>query len=211
VWQKSGALHDKARVFTLVIDGRAKAYALEALNAAGGVLNDEFAGRRVLVHYRDAVGRVRLPKRWGTEYANDLTLEAARAAIRGHRGLLRELTAEMLLAMPTATRLTLLEEFTLDERSGPLTPEISIDAELRNEVASRGLIGETRAYERGAHRFEGQTRDALLDERGRAWKVTEEALVGPAGERLARLPGELAYWFGWFAFFPQTVVYGAAR
>jgi hypothetical protein len=211
VWLKSGALHDKARVFTLVIDGRAKAYALEALNAAGGVLNDEFAGRRVLVHYRDAVGRVRLPKRWGTEYANDLTLEAARAAIRGHRGLLRELTAEMLLAMPTATRLTLLEEFTLDERSGPLTPEISIDAELRNEVASRGLIGETRAYERGAHRFEGQTRDALLDERGRAWKVTEEALVGPAGERLARLPGELAYWFGWFAFFPQTEVYGAAR
>jgi hypothetical protein len=211
VWQKSGALHDKARVFTLVIDGRAKAYALEALNAAGGVLNDELAGRALVVHYRDGVGRVRLPQRWGTEYANDLTLEAARAAIRGRRGLLRELTAEMLLAMPTATRLTLLEEFTLDERSGPLTPEFTIDTELRNEVASRGLIGETRAYERGAHRFEGQTRDALLDERGRAWKVTEEALVGPAGERLARLPGELAYWFGWFAFFPQTEVYGAAR
>jgi len=208
VWQKSGALHDKARVFTLVLDGRAKAYALEALNDAGGVLNDELAGRALVVHYRDAVGRVALTPRWGTGYANDLTIEAARDAIRGQRGLLRELTAEMLLAMPTATRLTLLEEFTLDDRSGPLTPEISIDAALRNEVASRGLIGETRAYARGARRFRGQTRDALLDERGRPWKVTEEALVGPAGERLPRLAGELAYWFGWFAFFPQTEVYG---
>lgn len=208
VWQKSRALHDKARVFTLVLEGRAKAYALEALNRAGGVLNDEFAGRALVVHYRDAVGRVALPADWGPGFANDLTIDAARAAIRAHPRVLRQLTAEMLLAMPTATRLTLLEEFTLDDRSGPITPEFSIDAELRNEVASRGLIGETRAYARGAQRFKGQTRDALLDERGRAWKVTEEALIGPGGERLARLPGELAYWFGWFAFFPTTEIYG---
>jgi hypothetical protein len=210
VWQKSSLLHDKARVFTLVLDGRAKAYALEALNAAGGVLNDDFAGRAVVVHYRDGVGRVRLPDGWRTAYANDLTLDAARAELRGRGELLRGLTAEMLLAMPAATRLTLLEEFTLDERSGPLTPESTIDAALRNEVASRGLIGETRAYERGTQRFTGPTREALLDERGRRWRVTEEALLGPGGERLARLPGELAYWFGWFAFFPQTEVYGSA-
>lgn len=210
VWQKSRALHEKARVFTLVFDGRAKAYALEALNGAGGVLNDEFAGRALVVHYRDALGRVALPAAWGTPFANDLTLDAARTAIRAHPEVLRKLDADMLLAMPTATRLTLLEEFTLDERSGPITPEISIDAELRNEVASRGLIGETRAYARGAQRFKGQTRDALLDERGRLWKVTEDALIGPGGERLARLPGELAYWFGWFAFFPTTELYGGA-
>jgi hypothetical protein len=210
VWQKSGTLHDKARVFTLVLEGRAKAYALEALNDAGGVLNDELADRAIVVHYRDGVGRVPLPARWGTAYANDLTIDAARAAIRGQGGLLRELTAAMLLAMPTATRLALLEEFTLDDRSGPLTPELTIDAELRNEVASRGLIGETRAFARGNHRFTGQTRDALLDDRGRAWRLTEEALIGPDGERLPRLAGELAYWFGWFAFFPQTEVYGSA-
>lgn len=47
-----------------------------------------------------------------------------------------------------------------------------------------------------------------LDERGRPWKVAEEALIGPGGERLPRLPGELAYWFGWYAFFPLTEVYG---
>ena len=52
--------------------------------------------------------------------------------------------------------------------------------------------------------------DALPDESGRPWKVTEEALLGPDGERLARLPGELAYWFGWFTFFPQPEVYRSA-
>ena len=39
--------------------------------------------------------------------------------------------------------------------------------------------------------------------------MTEEALVGPDGERLARVPGHLAYWFGWFAFFPGAALYGA--
>jgi hypothetical protein len=208
VWQKSRALYEKARVFTLLIDGRPKAYALDALDRIGGILNDSFGGRAIVVHYRDGVGRVPLPSQWGVEYANDLTLEAARAAIRAHPRSLRELTAEMLLAMPTRTRLTLLEEFTLDERSGPLTPEYGIDAALRNDVASRGLIGETRAYERGAHRFVAQTRDALLDTGGRSWQVTEEALIGPGGERLQRLPGELAYWFGWFAFYPTTELFG---
>ncbi len=209
VWQRSGLLHDKARVFTLLLEGRPKAYALEALDRAGGVLNDRFAGREIVVHYRDAVGRVRLGAGWGGGLANDLALEAARAAIRKRPAIVHELTAEMLLAMPTATRLALLEDFTNDRFSGPLTPENLIDAALRNQVASRGLIGETRAYERGGRSFRPSgSRDALLDEKGGSWRVTEEALLGPAGERLARLAGELAYWFGWFAFFPQTELYG---
>ena len=43
--------------------------------------------------------------------------------------------------------------------------------------------------------------------RGAAWQVAEEALLGPSGERLERLPGHLAYWFGWFNFFPDSEVY----
>jgi hypothetical protein len=206
VWQRSALLHDKARVFTLLVDGRPKAYALEALDRAGGVLNDSFAGRSIVVHYRDAVGRVALPKSWGGGLANDLKLDAAQAVLRARPAALRELNAEMLLAMPTATRLALLEDHT-PGYSGPLTPGNFFDAELRNQVAVRGLIGETRAYERGAQRFRGATRDSLLDERGQPWKITEEALVGPRGERLPRLAGELAYWFGWFAFFPKTELY----
>jgi hypothetical protein len=37
--------------------------------------------------------------------------------------------------------------------------------------------------------------------------VTEEALVGPDDQHLPRLNGHLSYWFGWYAFFPNTEVY----
>ncbi len=218
VWQKGAALPEKARVFVLVLDGRAKAYALEALDRAGGVLNDALAGRPLVVHFRDGVGRVALPQSWRSALAalgrtpappaNELSLADARAVLARNAALVRDLSAEALLAMPTATRLPILDDFTADVRHAPLHGEDLIDPRLRNEVASRGLIGDTRAYERGPHRFGPRSRDALADERGRAWRVTEDALVGPDGERLARLPGHLAYWFGWFAFFPATELYG---
>ncbi|MGH8682758.1 MAG: DUF3179 domain-containing protein, partial [Burkholderiales bacterium] len=219
VWQKSRALPEKARVFTLVRDGQAKAYALEALDSAGGVFNDTFAGKPLVVHYREAVGRVPLPESWRAALAevgrrpialaNDLVLADARAAIARKPAILRDLTAAVLLAMPTATRLPLLDDFTADARHAPLRGEDLIDPQLRNEVASRGLIGDTRAYERGGRRFRpGGSRDTLVDERGAVWRVTDEALVGPGGERLPRVSGQLAYWFGWFAFFPKTQLYG---
>jgi hypothetical protein len=43
-----------------------------------------------------------------------------------------------------------------------------------------------------------------LDAAGERWQVTEEALKGPDGQSLARINGHLAYWFGWYAFFPDT-------
>jgi len=66
-----------------------------------------------------------------------------------------------------------------------------------------------RAYERGKETFY-RTIDAktLLDADGRSWRLTEEALIGPDGEHLKRISGHLAYWFGWYAFFPNTLVYG---
>ena len=33
------------------------------------------------------------------------------------------------------------------------------------------------------------------------------ALVGPDGELAPRINGHLAYWFGWYAFFPDTELY----
>ncbi len=66
-----------------------------------------------------------------------------------------------------------------------------------------------RAYARGDHHFvAGPDTRTLNDESGRRWQISEEALLGPGGARLDRLPGHLAYWFGWFAFFPQTAIYG---
>jgi hypothetical protein len=38
-----------------------------------------------------------------------------------------------------------------------------------------------------------------------SWRVTEEALLGPAGESLPRLPGHTAFWFAWAAQFPGTL------
>jgi hypothetical protein len=71
-----------------------------------------------------------------------------------------------------------------------------------------------RAYARRDHDFVSASPDKtaiLLDESGAAWHVTADALVGPEGEELARLPGHMAYWFGWYSFFPQTEVYGFER
>ena len=68
------------------------------------------------------------------------------------------------------------------------------------------LIGDAatrtvQAYAADGHSFTGgpDGPDSLLSE-GRIWKVEEEALIGPAGERLARLPGHIAYWFAWRGF-----------
>jgi hypothetical protein len=73
--------------------------------------------------------------------------------------------------------------------------------------------GEVRAFDRGEESFtSGPTPDSVVDSRGREWQVTEEGLRSPEGELAPRLSGHLAYWFGWFAFFPHTEVYrGAGR
>ena len=41
------------------------------------------------------------------------------------------------------------------------------------------------------------------------WRITEDALIGAEGEKLPRLGGHLAFWFGWFSYFSQTQVYQA--
>ena len=70
---------------------------------------------------------------------------------------------------------------------------------------------EVRAYDREDHTFSaGPDAATLLDEAGQPWQLTEDALLGPNSETLPRLPGHLAYWFGWYAFFPDTLVYDPA-
>jgi hypothetical protein len=77
-------------------------------------------------------------------------------------------------------------------------------------IYDRGGHG-ARAYERGKHTFTSaaeKTATVILDEAGRRWQVAEQALISASGEKLARLPGHMAYWFGWFSFYPKTEVYG---
>jgi len=68
--------------------------------------------------------------------------------------------------------------------------------------------GEVRAYERGAFQFTaGPDPYTVLDNDGGRWQVTEGGLEGPDGQFAPRLSGHLAYWFGWYAFFPDTLLY----
>ena len=68
-----------------------------------------------------------------------------------------------------------------------------------------------RAYEREDYTFSSalpDTTTVILDETGMRWHVTDRALIGEDGSELPRLPGHMAYWFGWYSFFPHTRIYG---
>jgi hypothetical protein len=88
--------------------------------------------------------------------------------------------------------------------------EVRVDAHgERGGSLSYAAGAEVRAYAREGRRFRSAPDpDALQDEAGDTWRIGEEALTASDGRTLPRLPGHLAYWFGWFAFFPQTLVYG---
>ncbi len=68
------------------------------------------------------------------------------------------------------------------------------------------LIGDAdsrsvRAYRRGAEAFRAGADPATLASGAGDWQIREDALVGPGGERRARLPGHVAYWFAWENYF----------
>lgn len=65
-----------------------------------------------------------------------------------------------------------------------------------------------RAYIRDDWQFSAtDTPGEVIDESGGRWQVTEGALVAADGRQLARLGGHLAFWFGWYAFYPETLVF----
>jgi hypothetical protein len=57
-----------------------------------------------------------------------------------------------------------------------------------------------RAYESGGRDFAAGSDPATLVADGGNWQIQEDALNGPDGARLARLPGHIAYWFAWQGF-----------
>ena len=88
-------------------------------------------------------------------------------------------------------------------------------------LVSSGKLGGVRVYRRDTYLFstngdagigdDGATAGAsmLLDQLGRSWRAEEEALilVQDSDQRLPRLPSHNAYWFGWYAFYPDTDIY----
>ena len=68
-----------------------------------------------------------------------------------------------------------------------------------------------RAYEAKGRQFSKGTRPDLLRTGEGDWRITEDALVGPDGSRLPRLPGHLAYWFAWAGYFEDAALGGTAN
>ncbi len=90
----------------------------------------------------------------------------------------------------------------VNDRLGGVALVLVVDA------ASLGV----RAYRRGETTFRpGPADDRLSDAAGRVWVVAEEELrpepATPGLEPLPRLPGHVAFWFGWYGFYPQTEVW----
>ena len=80
----------------------------------------------------------------------------------------------------------------------------------RSAISSNPVARAVRAYDSPGYVFaDGDDKLTLLSEDGRSWQLTEEALIAEDGERLPRIGGHLAFWFGWFGFYPDTLVYGS--
>jgi len=185
-------------------------------------VNDTIGSTNLVVIHDGTVGSILLPRDWAGDaarrahhpvlYANDLTAKLAEEILKKRPELSSEVSAKFLLAMPVEERLQLLTNRTDAGGKGQPPRAGYFPIALRNEVALQGLIGETRAYDRGAHKFQSAASPHdLRDERGHLWKETEDALVGPNDERLIRLGGHLSFWFGWYAFYPQTAVFAVPQ
>ncbi len=105
--------------------------------------------------------------------------------------------------MDRAWPLTLFEGGrVINDRAGVLDVVLVGDAATRTvrawrrdglEFAATDDPGRLRTTDPGRHRAGGTE-----------WRITEEALVGPGGRRLDRLPGHVAYWFAWAGFLGEA-------
>ena len=80
-----------------------------------------------------------------------------------------------------------------------------------DKVGSQALVvltdasGANRVYAPDSITFKRYDGDKLAtDNQGRQWGVAEDALTGPNGQRLKRLPARRAFWFGWYAAYNDT-------
>ena len=86
-------------------------------------------------------------------------------------------------------------------------PVYHLTVDGRRVVAITSPRGATRVYEAGAERFTRRLDAARVqDAAGGDWQVTETALVSAEDptRRLRRLAAHRAFWFGWYAQFPNT-------
>ncbi len=71
-----------------------------------------------------------------------------------------------------------------------------VDIVLLGDAATRTV----RAYRRDGRSFAAAAKPNEIVEGGRVWTVGEENLLGPAGEKLPRVAGHVAFWFAWAGY-----------
>ena len=87
-------------------------------------------------------------------------------------------------------------------------PVYPFDAAGRRFVVVTSPGGANAVYERGTHSFAPQRADGgIRDTDGRRWRTLPDAMVSETGERLARVPAHRAFWFGWVAQHPDTLLF----
>ncbi len=91
-------------------------------------------------------------------------------------------------------------------------PAYHFEAQGRQFVVITSPQGANRVYLLGGHEatFPSRRHDghAIADSAGRQWRITEEALVAADDEsvRLPRVSAQRAFWFGWHAQYPDTLL-----
>ena len=88
-------------------------------------------------------------------------------------------------------------------------PVFHFEAAGQNFVVVTTPAGANRVYRAGEHKFDKVVPEGIVVGRdGERWRVTEEALVSQSQpeRRLARQPAQRAFWFGWHAQFPSTIL-----
>ena len=75
---------------------------------------------------------------------------------------------------------------------------------INDKVGSKTivLIGDAatrtvRAYESKDRTFKASNSANQVSAGGETYTITEAALIGPDGTKLARVPGHISYWFAW--------------
>ncbi|MDZ4789987.1 MAG: DUF3179 domain-containing protein [Hyphomicrobiales bacterium] len=72
-----------------------------------------------------------------------------------------------------------------------------LDLVLIGDEATRTV----RAYRSERIKFSKSDKTGEIRQDGAVWRITEDALIGPDGKTLPRLPGHIAYWFAWSGYF----------
>lgn len=116
-------------------------------------------------------------------------------------------TDQLMFAVSRADRrLRNKDEVLVIRRAGasPLAfPVRMLESKKIVQHAGYVILGGNRVYRAGAVRFGRVEDDAVRDSEGNLWRIGEDALAHQE-RRLPRIAAHRAFWFGWFAQFPDT-------